>query len=102
MRLEKRFLKFRLLWGFCSRGLGRRTNELAHYCCYDGKHFAEVKNDLISLQMINVDDIKVNEKSVFMYTGTQHHVELVDDLNEYPFYENGKNKNTFCQVLSNV
>ena len=55
-----------------------------------GKHFAEVKNDLISLQMINVDDIKVNEKSVFMYTGTQHHVELVDELNEYPVYENGK------------
>ena len=40
--------------------------------------------------MINVDDIKVNEKSVFMYTGTQHHVELVDELNEYPVYENGK------------
>jgi diaminopimelate epimerase len=60
------------------------------FLAVDGKHFAEVKNDLISLQMINVDDIKVNEKSVFMYTGTQHHVELVDELNEYPVYENGK------------
>ena len=60
------------------------------FLAVDGKHFAEIKNDLISLQMINVDDIKVNEKSVFMYTGTQHHVELVDELNEYPVYENGK------------
>ncbi|MDD7914450.1 diaminopimelate epimerase [Polaribacter ponticola] len=56
----------------------------------DGEHFAEIKNNLISLQMINVDDIKVNENSVFMYTGTQHHVELVDELNEYPVFENGK------------
>lgn len=60
------------------------------FLAVDGDHFAEIKNNLISLQMINVDDIKVNENSVFMYTGTQHHVELVDELNEYPVFENGK------------
>ena len=60
------------------------------FLAVDGEHFAEIKNDLISLQMINVDDIKVNENSVFMYTGTQHHVELVDELNEYPVFKNGK------------
>ena len=35
------------------------------FLAVDGKHFAEIKNGIISLQMIDVDEIKVNEKSVF-------------------------------------
>jgi diaminopimelate epimerase len=69
----------------------------------DGEHFAEIKNDIISLQMINVNNIQVNENSVFMHTGTQHHVELVDDLNEYPVFENGKEiRNSYQDPGSNV
>ena len=60
------------------------------FLAVDGPHFAEIKDGIISLQMINVDEIQVNESSVFAYTGTQHHVELVDELNNYPVFENGK------------
>lgn len=60
------------------------------FIAYDGEHFAEIENGIISLKMIDVNDIKVNDNSVYAYTGTQHHVEIVDDLNEYPVFENGK------------
>lgn len=56
----------------------------------DGEHFASIKDGIISLQMIDVDEVKVNENCVFAYTGTQHHVELVDELEHYPVFENGK------------
>lgn len=84
---------------FCGNG-GRCAVAFAKYLeiidtettfiAFDGEHFASIKDGIISLKMINVDEIKVNENSVFVYTGTQHHVELVDDLNEYPVFENGK------------
>ena len=40
--------------------------------------------------MIDVDNIRIQENSVFAYTGTQHHVEIVDSLDDYPVYEKGK------------
>ena len=40
------------------------------FLAVDGPHFAEIKDGIISLQMINVDEIQVNESSVFAYTGT--------------------------------
>ena len=65
-------------------------NSKTNFIAFDGPHYAEIENNIISLQMIDVKDIKVHENSVFAYTGTQHHVELVDNLNEYPVFENGK------------
>ena len=47
-------------------------------------------NYAINLGLIDVEEIKVHENSVFTYTGTQHHVELVDDLDLFPVYEEGK------------
>ena len=64
--------------------------EKTTFLAVDGSHFAEIKDGIISLQMIDVDDIQVNENSVFTYTGTQHHVEIVDKLDNYPVFENGK------------
>jgi diaminopimelate epimerase len=61
-----------------------------NFIAIDGPHFAEIKNDLVSLKMIDVVDIRIQENSVFTYTGTQHHVQLVDSLDAYPVYENGK------------
>jgi len=84
---------------FCGNG-GRCAVAFAKYLsiittktnfnAFDGPHYAEIENSTISLQMIDVNDIKVHENFVFAYTGTQHHVELVDNLNEYPVIENGK------------
>lgn len=61
-----------------------------NFIAVDGAHFAEIKDGIISLQMIDVEEIQVHENSVFTYTGTQHHVELVENLSDYPVFENGK------------
>ncbi|QTD38098.1 diaminopimelate epimerase [Polaribacter batillariae] len=60
------------------------------FLAFDGEHYAEINNDIVSLQMIDVEDIQIKENAVFAYTGTQHHVELVDNLDNYPVFENGK------------
>ena len=56
------------------------------FLAVDGNHFAKIKDDIVSLQMIDVSEIQLNENSVFMHTGTQHHVEIVDDLEKYPVF----------------
>ena len=65
-------------------------NSKTSFSAFDGLHFAKIENEIISLKMIDVENIKVNEDSVFAYTGTQHHVEMVNTLDDYPVFENGK------------
>ncbi|PQB06384.1 diaminopimelate epimerase [Polaribacter filamentus] len=78
-------------------------NTETRFIAFDGEHFAAIKNGIISLKMIDVDEIKVSEKSVFANTGTQHHVELVEDLNEYPVFEKGREiRNSYKEPGSNV
>ena len=60
------------------------------FIAFDGPHLAEINNDLISLKMIDVEEIIVNENSVFAFTGTQHHVELVDDLKQPMTYKDAQ------------
>jgi diaminopimelate epimerase len=62
----------------------------ANFIAFDGPHFASIDNDIISLKMIDVDQIKVNKKAIFVFTGTQHHVEMVDDLGNFPVFEKGR------------
>ncbi|APG64116.1 diaminopimelate epimerase [Tenacibaculum todarodis] len=73
------------------------------FLAVDGKHFAKIENGIVSLQMIDVNEIQLNDNSVFMHTGTQHHVEIVDDLEEYPVFKNGKEiRNSYQDPGSNV
>ncbi len=47
----------------------------------DGFHHAIIDEDgIVSLQMKDVDDIKITSDYVFLDTGSPHHVELKDDL----------------------
>jgi len=56
----------------------------------DGVHHATIEADgLVSLQMIDVDEVKVSSDHVFLNTGSPHHVQLVDDLENYNIKENG-------------
>lgn len=74
-----------------------------NFIAFDGPHFAEIKNDIVSLKMIDVDQIEVKENSVFIYTGTQHHVELVANLEDYPVFNKGKEiRNSYENPGSNV
>lgn len=73
------------------------------FLAFDGQHFAEINDDIISLHMIDVDEIDVKENSVFAYTGTQHHVEMVDELDDYPVFTNGKKiRYSYADPGSNV
>lgn len=97
---------------FCGNG-GRCAVAFAKYLklitsettfiAVDGVHFAAIKNGIVSLKMIDVSEIKVQENSVFLYTGTQHHVELVDNLEDFPVFEKGKKiRNSYDTPGSNV
>jgi diaminopimelate epimerase len=62
----------------------------ATFIATDGLHRATIGDDgLVSLQMIDVDDVKVSSDHVFLNTGSPHHVQLVDDLENYNIKENG-------------
>ncbi|WP_218598647.1 diaminopimelate epimerase [Polaribacter sp. NJDZ03] len=65
-------------------------NSKTSFIAVDGPHLATIENGIVSLKMIDVDEITVKENSVFAYTGTQHHVELVDNLDNFPVFEKGK------------
>ncbi len=73
------------------------------FIAFDGAHFAKIENEIVSLQMIDVDEVIVNDNSVFTYTGTQHHIELVENLETYPVFEMGRKiRNSYPSPGSNV
>jgi diaminopimelate epimerase len=66
-------------------------NNQAIFMATDGLHHASVGGDdaIVSLQMIDVDEIQKNDSYTFLNTGSPHHVQLVDDLRLYNVKENG-------------
>ncbi|MDI1255006.1 MAG: diaminopimelate epimerase [Flavobacterium sp.] len=46
----------------------------------DGLHHATISEDVVSLQMKDVETVKIAGDYVFLDTGSPHHVQLVDDL----------------------
>lgn len=56
----------------------------------DGLHHATVENNgLVSLQMINVSIINNTTEYSFLNTGSPHHVQIVDNIENYNVKENG-------------
>ncbi len=56
----------------------------------DGLHHASFEdNGLVSLQMIDVPNIIIKEDYSFLNTGSPHHVQMVNDLEQYNVKENG-------------
>lgn len=56
----------------------------------DGLHHASVNTDsIVSLQMIDVNEIQKKDFYTFLNTGSPHHVQIVDDLEHYNVKENG-------------
>ncbi len=79
--------------GRCAVAFARQLGIISsktNFIAYDGPHFATIDNEIISLKMIDVSEIEVKENAVFTNTGTQHHVALVRDLNNFPVFEKGK------------
>ena len=66
--------------------------EEAEFVAVDGRHHATIdENNVVSLQMKDVNTITVYENYVFLDTGSPHHVELVDDLENMDVKKVGAN-----------
>lgn len=79
----------------------------------DGLHHATIENDIVKLQMLDVDAIEKHENYVFLNTGSPHHVQFEDFINDFdiktkgaeirygePYNEAGTNVN-FVKKISN-
>ena len=61
------------------------------FTAYDGPHGAKINTDeTVSLEMIDVENVDVKENHVFANTGTVHHVELVNNLEDFPVVNTGR------------
>lgn len=79
--------------GRCLVAFAKQLNMISNSCTFiaiDGLHQANINDDIISLQMIDVDKVSIKENFTFLNTGSPHHVEIVDDLKNYDIYNKGK------------
>jgi diaminopimelate epimerase len=81
-------------------------NNEATFIATDGLHHATIdKTGIVSLQMKDVDEVKIDTEYVFLNTGSPHHVTLVNDLEHYNVKENGaeiRYSDLYGKVGSNV
>lgn len=79
--------------GRCLVAFAKQLNvigDATSFNAVDGLHHASVDKDgIVSLQMIDVDEIKINPDYSFLNTGSPHHVQIVEDLEHYNVKENG-------------
>ena len=76
------------------------------FIAIDGMHQATIdQSGLVSLQMKNVENIKLESDYTFLNTGSPHHVLLVEDLAHYNIKQEGakiRYSNLYGEVGSNV
>ena len=70
-------------------------------------HEAKWTDESISLKMIDVFEVEVevNERYIYLDTGSPHYVQFVKDLEKYPVFEKGKYiryNERFKQIGTNV
>ena len=79
--------------GRCLVAFAKKLNIIQNettFIATDGLHYATVADDgVVSLQMIDVEEIKSTSEYSFLNTGSPHHVQLVADLEHYNVKENG-------------
>lgn len=69
--------------------LGLFKNETT-FNAIDGLHYASINNNEVSLQMIDVNSVDIKNDYVFTNTGSPHHVQLVDNLDNFNVFTEGK------------
>jgi diaminopimelate epimerase len=79
--------------GRCLVAFAKKLNVIQKettFVATDGLHYATVADDgIVSLQMIDVASIKNTSEYSYLNTGSPHHVQLVDNLEQYNVKENG-------------
>jgi len=59
------------------------------FIAVDGLHEATIIDDVVSLKMIDVKEIKEKSSALFMNTGSPHHVQMVSDLKSFDVTKEG-------------
>ncbi|GGK45179.1 MULTISPECIES: diaminopimelate epimerase [Flavobacteriaceae] len=80
----------------------------------DGLHYATIANEIVSLKMIDVSEIKVTDSYVFLNTGSPHHVLFSKNIAKInvkesgakirygaPYFEVGTNVNFVEKITAN-
>lgn len=79
--------------GRCLVAFAKKMHVIKNSCTFiatDGLHHATIdQNEIVSLQMIDVNEVKIATDYVFLNTGSPHHVQLVEDLENYNIKERG-------------
>ncbi|MFC7358589.1 diaminopimelate epimerase [Jejudonia soesokkakensis] len=65
-------------------------NDNATFEAVDGMHTATVEGGIVKLKMNDVSSVSVEKDFVFLNTGSPHHVQLVDSLEQYDVFSEGK------------
>ena len=65
--------------------VGQNTSFMA----VDGLHNATISNGIVSLEMQDVKEIREKSNSLFLNTGSPHHVQLVDGLKDFDVRKEG-------------
>jgi len=65
-------------------------NTTTSFTAIDGLHYATIEKKLVALQMIDVCKITVHKDFIFTNTGSPHHVQLVENLIDFPVVTEGK------------
>ncbi|MFS4457101.1 diaminopimelate epimerase [Maribacter sp. 2304DJ31-5] len=71
-----------------ARFLGVIKDETS-FMAVDGLHEATIQGENVSLKMQEVSEIKTKPNSIFMDTGSPHHIQLVDGLKDYDVVKEG-------------
>ncbi len=75
------------------------------FMAIDGSHDAFLKNGLVHLKMIDVEDVEINDNYYYLNTGSPHYVCYVNDVQNFPVYEEGfkiRNNDRFKSHGTNV
>jgi diaminopimelate epimerase len=79
--------------GRCLVAFAKQLGVISNHTTFsatDGIHHATIdENGIVSLQMKDVETIKLENDYVFLNTGSPHHVELVEDLEHFNIKEEG-------------
>jgi diaminopimelate epimerase len=79
--------------GRCLVAFAKKLNVINNSCTFiatDGLHYATInEKGLVSLQMIDVPTVNITPDYVFLNTGSPHHIQLVEDLENYNIKDNG-------------
>ncbi|HPW98111.1 MAG TPA: diaminopimelate epimerase [Flavobacterium sp.] len=88
-----------------AKQLGVISNN-TQFIATDGLHHATINDkQTVSLQMKDVDEVKIESDYVFMNTGSPHHVTLIDSLENYDVKTNGakiRYSDLYGKVGSNI